>query len=119
MKLLRVAGLACAIGFGAGYATGWYQRLDDPTLAMRSQMREAVSSQNYATALSLGVLLALEKGDISGRRSPSWRDRLQHISTRGLSMTAYYQSSRSFCHDSTIDQRFSSAARRTRKGAEV
>jgi hypothetical protein len=32
-------------------------------------MREAVSSQNYATALSLGVLLALEKGDIAKSKS--------------------------------------------------
>jgi hypothetical protein len=32
-------------------------------------MREAVSSQNYATALSLGVLLALEKGDVAKAKS--------------------------------------------------
>jgi hypothetical protein len=32
-------------------------------------MREAVSSQHYATALSLGVLLALEKGDVAKAKS--------------------------------------------------
>lgn len=69
VKFLLVAGLACAIGFGAGYATGWHQRLDDPALAIQAQMREAVSSQNYATALSLGVLLTLEKGDVDKAKS--------------------------------------------------
>jgi hypothetical protein len=69
VKLLLAAGFACAIGFGAGYATGWHRRLDDPALAIRSQMREAVSSQHYATALSLGVLLTLEKGDVAKAKS--------------------------------------------------
>jgi hypothetical protein len=69
VKLLLVAGLACAVGFGVGYATGGHQRLNDPALAIRSQMREAISSQNYATALSLSVLLALEKGDIGKAKS--------------------------------------------------
>src|SRR5207247_5288672 len=64
LKFLLVAGLACAIGCGGGFATGWHMRLDDPLLAMRSLLRETVSSENFATALSLGVLLALEKGDV-------------------------------------------------------
>jgi len=69
LKFLLVAGLACAIGFSGGFATGWHQRLDDPVLAIRSQMREVVSSQISATTLSLSVLLALEKGDVGKAKS--------------------------------------------------
>jgi hypothetical protein len=69
LKFILVAGLACAIGFGAGFATGWHQRLDDPVLAMKSQMREVVSAQTSATMLSLPVLLMLEKGDIEKAKS--------------------------------------------------
>lgn len=69
LKFLLVAVLACVIGFGAGYATGWHHRLNDPALAIRSQMREAVSSQNYATVLSLSVLMAIEKGDVEKAKS--------------------------------------------------
>jgi hypothetical protein len=69
LKFLLVAGLACAIGFGGGFATGWHMRLDDPVLAIRSQLRETVSSENFATALSLSVLLTLEKGDVERAKS--------------------------------------------------
>ncbi len=64
VKLLIAAAFACLAGFGVGYATGWHRRLDDPRLAIQSQMRETASSQIYATSLSLSTLLALEKGDI-------------------------------------------------------
>jgi len=69
LKFLLIAGFACAIGFVAGFATGWHQRLDDPVLAIKSQMREVVSSQNYATVLSLAVLGMLEKGDAEKAKS--------------------------------------------------
>jgi hypothetical protein len=69
VKLLIVAMIACVAGFAIGYAAGWHRRLDDPTLAIRAQMREAVSSQVYATSLSLSALLALEKGDIGKAKS--------------------------------------------------
>jgi len=69
LKFLLVAGLACVIGFGAGFATGWHMRLDDPALAIQSQMREAVSSEISATVLSLSVLQALEKGDVGKVKS--------------------------------------------------
>ena len=44
-------------------------RLDDPVLAIQSQMREAVSSQISATVLSLNVLRALENGDVGKAKS--------------------------------------------------
>ena len=44
-------------------------RLDDPVLAIQSQMRESVSSQISATVLSLSVLLTLEKGDVGKAKS--------------------------------------------------
>ena len=69
LKFLLVAGLACAIGFGGGFATGWHMRLDDPVLVMQSQLREAVSSQTSATLLSLVLLQALEKGDVEKAKS--------------------------------------------------
>lgn len=69
LKFLVVAGLACAIGFGVGFVTGWHQRLDDPFLAIKSQMREVVSSQNHATVLSLAVLGMLERGDVGKAKS--------------------------------------------------
>ena len=69
LKFLFVAGLACAIGFGGGFATGWHQRPDDPVLAIKSLTRETVSSQIYATVLSLNVFLALEKGDVGKAKS--------------------------------------------------
>ena len=69
LKFLLVAGLAGAIGFGAGYATDWHQRVDDRERAVRAQVRETISSQIYAANLSLSVLLTLEKGDIAKAKS--------------------------------------------------
>jgi hypothetical protein len=69
LKFLLVAGLACAIGFGAGFTTGWRIRLDDPVLVMQSQLREVVSSQISATLLSLNVLRAVEKDDLGKAKS--------------------------------------------------
>jgi hypothetical protein len=69
LKFFVVAGLGCAIGFGAGYPTGWRQRLDDPELALKSQMREVIWSQSHATALSLAVLGMLERGDVGKAKS--------------------------------------------------
>lgn len=69
VRVFLVAVIAGVIGFSAGYATGWHHRLNDPASAMRSQMREAVSSQNYATVLNLSVLMAIEKGDVEKTKS--------------------------------------------------
>jgi hypothetical protein len=68
-KLLIIAALACVAGFGVGYATGWHHRIDDPELAIRSQMRETVVSENFATSLSLVVLLRLEQGELEKAKS--------------------------------------------------
>lgn len=69
LKFLLVAALACAIGFGIGYATGCRQRPADPALSIQSQMREVISSQHAMTVLSLNVLVALEKGDVEKAKS--------------------------------------------------
>jgi hypothetical protein len=68
VKRFLVFGVVCAIGFGAGYAVGWHHRTLDPALAIQSQMRESISSQKYATALSLAVLLRLERGDVESAK---------------------------------------------------
>src|SRR5438093_439842 len=64
VKRLLAFGVVCAIGFGVGCAVGWRYRTHDPALAIQSQMRESIASQKYATALSLSVLLRLERGEI-------------------------------------------------------
>ena len=69
LKFLLIAGIACVIGFGAGFATGWHLRPDDPYLVIRSQMREVGLSQDHATVLSLAVLGMLERGDVGKAKS--------------------------------------------------
>ena len=69
LKFLLVAGFACAVGFGGGFAMEGHQRPEDPVLAIKSLMRETVSSEISATTLSLSVLLALEKGDVGKAKS--------------------------------------------------
>jgi hypothetical protein len=69
LKFLLIAGFACVVGFGAGFATGWHQHRDDPYLAIKSQMRELAWSQSHVTVLSLSVLGMLERGDAEKAKS--------------------------------------------------
>jgi hypothetical protein len=69
MKRLLAFGVVCAIGLGVGFAVGWHYRTHDPALAIQSQMRESISSQKYATAISLAVLLRLERGDVESAKA--------------------------------------------------
>ena len=66
VKPLVIAAITGAVGVVAGWFL--HARLGDPASQIRASMQRSIAGSSHASVVSLGALLALERGDVDAAK---------------------------------------------------